>query len=85
MVSAETGHFERVSHTTARLFGEILQVGVDVVMGHQHSILLYEQALDSGLEGCAFYLRWRIRDPCPRMGNTRGAARCGALELYGFD
>ncbi|MNR11023.1 hypothetical protein D3C85_1273030 [compost metagenome] len=43
---AETGHFQRVGNTTARLFGQRLNDRVTIEVGHQHRVLSLELGSD---------------------------------------
>jgi hypothetical protein len=47
MIAAEARHFERVADDAAGLLGEVLQVGMHVVMRDHHRIALAQQAADA--------------------------------------
>lgn len=46
MLGAEAGHLQGIGHMTAGLVGKLLQVVGGVVVGHQDSVLLFEQLFD---------------------------------------
>ena len=43
MGGAEAGHLQRVAHAAAGFQGQILDVGIHVVVGHQHGIAFVQQ------------------------------------------
>ena len=47
MIVTKAGHFQGISHAAPRLVGQQLQILVDIVMGHQHSIAFLEKLLDA--------------------------------------
>ena len=54
MVTAESRHLQRVRDAAAGFLGQVLQVPIDVVVRHQHRLLLLEQLADARLELRAF-------------------------------
>ncbi|MCY1373291.1 hypothetical protein D9M69_605560 [compost metagenome] len=50
VVAAEARHFEGVGDAAPGFFGEVLQVGVDVVVRHQHRVAFLQQAADTRLQ-----------------------------------
>jgi len=81
MVAAEAGHFQRVGNAAAGFLGQVLQVGVDVVVRDQHGVAFLQQALDAGDQFDAL-LRGR------RLGCARPCARHAAaafLRVFVFD
>jgi hypothetical protein len=50
VVAAEARHFQRVRHAAAGFLGQVLQVGIDVVVGDQHGFTLLQQAADAVLQ-----------------------------------
>ena len=73
VVAAEARHFQRVGHAAAGFLGQVLQVGVDVVVGDQHRVAFLQQALDAVLQR-GFLRRptaWRACAPRPRRCSWR--------------
>ncbi len=84
MVAAKARHFQRIGNAAAGFLGQVLQVGVDVVVRHQHRLLFLEQALDALFQRDAFFgggRGWRAR---PGVGGAAGAV-LWMLVLDGFD
>jgi hypothetical protein len=57
MVAAEARHLQRIADDAAGLLGQVLQVGVHVVVRHHDRVLFLQQAADLGLEPLTLVLR----------------------------
>jgi hypothetical protein len=68
VVAAEARHFQRIGHAAAGFLGQVLQVGVHVVVGHQHRFALLQQACGCGPSGLLF-------------GASTGGVRAQASEV----
>jgi len=67
VVAAEAGHLQRIADQAAGFFGQILQVGVHVVVRHHDRVLFLEQALDLVFERAAFIRGGLYGYPGPGM------------------
>jgi hypothetical protein len=76
----KTRHFERVCHAAAGLLGEVLDVGLDVVVREQRRVPLFEQPFDARLQFAALPRAWCRGDLCPRLRRARNAGEL-ALEF----
>ena len=77
VVAAEARHLERIGDAAAGFLGQVLQVGVDVVVGDQHRFAFLEQAADLVLELGAFVGRRRLRRARPGLRRCRTGRACG--------
>jgi hypothetical protein len=83
VVAAEAGHFQRIGHAAAGFLGQVLQVGIDVVVRHQHRIALFQQLANAVLE------RWRSSGvsagaPWPRRARRSCHRRRVGSVRFGF-
>ena len=78
MVATEARHLQRVGHAAAGLLREVLQVAVDVVVGHHHGVARLQLARDGVFQFIAARLRQGHRDLGPGMGDTTRTAGVGA-------
>jgi len=84
MVAAEARHFQRVGDAAAGFLGQVLQLGVDIVVGDQHRLFLFQQAPDAVFQFRLFLRRWRGGDLGPGVGGAGGAV-LRVVVFEGFD
>ena len=84
MIAAEARHFQRVRHAAAGFLGQVLQIGVNIIMRHQHRSGFLQQLPRAFLENDALLRRRRGRHarPCVRRA---AAALGGPFEFDGFE
>lgn len=84
MVAAKTGHFQGVGDDAAGLLGQVLQVAVHIVVGHEHGTLGGQQVFGALLEGLSLAGRERCRHLGPGLGGAGGAlgVLAGEIEQY---
>jgi hypothetical protein len=75
MVTAKARHLQRIADDAAGLFGQVLQVGVHVVVRHHDGVLFLQQAADFVLQRGAL---GRVSAP-PARGPRRGGAADAGL------
>src|SRR3569623_432905 len=86
MVAAEARLFERIRYAAAGFFGQVLQIGVDIIMSNQHCLLFLQQLANTVLEPPSFLGRRRSRYSCPCFGGATGAVlHLRALEFDDLD
>ena len=73
MVATKARHLQRIRHAATGFLGQVLQIGIHVVMRDQHGLPLLEQPFDAGLQFIALLARQHGRHLGPGMGDAAGA------------
>ncbi len=82
--AAEACHLQRIGDAAAGLLGEVLDVGLDVIMREKYRAPLCEQPPDALLQFPAFFQTRRVRHSRPRLRGTRDSGEL-ALEFNDLD
>jgi hypothetical protein len=84
MVAPEARHLERIGDAAAGFLGQVLQVGVDIVVRDEHRFTFLEQALDACFEFGLFSRRRRGGRARPCFGGAAGTGG-GTVVFEGLD
>ncbi len=72
VITPETRHFQGIRHASAGFLGQILQIGVDIIMRDQYRLLFFQQMLDACFQREFFGWRRRSRHAHPGVRSATG-------------